>query len=78
MSAGLGEGGVDEAALASLFGADADEDGAGAAGGAQLSDGDVSERADRIMRSEPVAKTTPAGAVPAFTETGHAAHGTNL
>ena len=30
------------------------------------------------MRAEPVAKTTPAGAVPAFTETAHAAHGTNL
>ena len=65
MAAGLGEGGVDEAALASLFGADVHEEGVGAARGApQLSAGlGVSERADKIMRAEPVAKTTPAGAV---------------
>ena len=69
---------MDEAALTSLFHADAKDDAGAARGAPQLSDGDVSERADRIMRSEPVAKTTPACAVPAFTQVGHAAHGTNL
>lgn len=48
----------------------------------QLSDGvGVSERADRIMSMEPVVRNATMGVMdanPAFTDTGHAAHETNL